>query len=29
MLKPFGLVAGEGGRQPFIDRVRELVAMGR
>jgi len=28
MLKPFGLVAGKGGRQPFIDRVRELVADG-
>jgi transposase len=23
MLKPFGLVAGKGGRQPFMDRVRE------
>jgi transposase len=28
MLKPFGLVAGKGGRQPFMDRVRELVADG-
>ncbi|MBQ0819561.1 MULTISPECIES: IS110 family transposase [Microvirga] len=28
MLKPFGLVAGKGGRQPFVDRVRELVADG-
>ncbi len=28
MLKPFGLVAGKGGRQPFINRVRELVADG-
>jgi transposase len=28
VLKPFGLVAGKGGRQPFIDRVRELVADG-
>jgi transposase len=25
MLKPFGLVAGKGGRQPLIDRVRPLV----
>ena len=28
VLKPFGLVAGKGGGQPFIDRVRELVADG-
>jgi transposase len=28
VLKPFGLVAGKGGGQPFIDRVRELVANG-
>jgi transposase len=28
MLKPFGLVAGKGDGQPFIDRVRTLVADG-
>ncbi len=28
MLKPVGLAAGKGGRQPFIGRVRELVADG-
>ncbi|WP_338105598.1 IS110 family transposase [Microvirga tunisiensis] len=28
VLKPFGLLAGKGGHQPFIDRVRELVANG-
>ena len=28
MLKPFGLVAGKGGGQPFIHRVRTLVADG-
>jgi transposase len=28
VLKPFGLVAGKGGGQPFMDRVRQLVANG-
>ncbi len=28
MLEPFGLLAGKGGHQPFIDRVRDLVADG-
>jgi transposase len=28
VLKPFGLVAGKGGRQPFVERVRALVADG-
>jgi transposase len=28
ILKPFGLAAGKGGGQPFVDRVRTLVAGG-
>jgi len=28
VLKPFGLVAGKGSGQPFVDRVRTLVAGG-
>jgi transposase len=28
ILKPFGLIAGKGGGQPFVDRVRALVAQG-
>ncbi len=28
VLKPFGLVAGKGGGQPFVERVRTLVADG-
>jgi transposase len=28
ILKPFGLVAGKGGGQPFVDRVRTLVTGG-
>jgi transposase len=28
VLKPFGMIAGKGGGQPFIDRVRTLVADG-
>ena len=28
VLKPFGLVAGKGGGQPFVERVRTLVAGG-
>ena len=28
VLKPFGLIAGKGGGQPFMDRVRALVANG-
>jgi transposase len=28
VLKPFGLVAGKGGGQPFVERVRQLAANG-
>ena len=28
VLKPFGLIAGKGGGQPFMERVRALVADG-
>jgi transposase len=27
VLKPFGLLAGKGGGQPFIERVRALVPL--